>query len=68
MDLSYQYLKLQCSGAQKKVYQYSFMKQKCQIQMSIAQYENTSTVLRTQGIKPHISTLKQGVCIALFEL
>ena len=30
------------SGAQKKVYEYSLIKQKCQIQMVIAQYKNVA--------------------------
>ena len=38
------------SGAQKKVYEYCFVKQKYQIQMSIVQYENAALPLRTEGI------------------
>ena len=38
------------SGAQKKVYVYCFMKQKCQIQMSIEPYENVATPLGFWGI------------------
>ena len=38
------------SGAQKKVYEHCFMKQKCQPQMGITQYKNTVTPLRTRGI------------------
>ena len=38
------------SGAQKKVYEYCFMKQKCQVQMVITQYENAAKPLITRGI------------------
>ena len=31
------------SGAQFKVYEYCFMKQKCQLQMGIEQYKNVTT-------------------------
>ena len=33
-----------------KVYEYCFIKQKCQIQMGIAQYKNAATPLRIRGI------------------
>ena len=35
------------SAAQKKRYEHCCMKQKCQIQMGIAQYKYTATPLRT---------------------
>ena len=38
------------SAGQKKRYKYCFMKQKCQLQMGIAQYKNAATPLRTRGI------------------
>ena len=38
------------SDAQKKVYKYCFMKQKCQIQMGTAQYKNVAIPLSTWGI------------------
>ena len=41
---------IQYSGANWKVYEYCFMKQKCQIQMGIAQYKNAATPLRTKAI------------------
>ena len=41
---------LQCTAGQKKHYEHCFMKQKCQLQMGIAQYKNTATPLRTKGI------------------
>ena len=40
--------KLQCWP--KKHYEYYFMKQKCQIQMGIAQYEIEATQLKLRGI------------------
>ena len=39
------------SGGNWKVYEYCFMKQKCQLQMGIAQYKNVATPLRTRGLK-----------------
>ena len=41
---------LQCTAGQKKHYEHCFMKQKCQLQMGIAQYKNTATPLRTRVI------------------
>ena len=38
------------SGGNRKVYEYRYMKQKCQLQMGTAQNENTATPLRTSGI------------------
>jgi len=38
------------SGAQKKVYEYCFMKQNCQIQMGVAQYKNVAMLLGFWGI------------------
>ena len=38
------------SDAQKKVYKYCFMKQKCQIQMGTAQFKNVATPLGFWGI------------------
>ena len=38
------------SAAKKKPYKYCFMKQKCQIQMGIVQYENVATTLSNKGI------------------
>ena len=38
------------SGANWKVYKYCFMKQKCQVQMVIAQYKNAAKPLITIGI------------------
>ena len=43
-------LSAQYSGAQKKVYEYCFVKQKCQLQLDIAQYENVVTPLGFWGI------------------
>ena len=39
-----------CSGANWKVYEQCCMKQKCLIQMGIAQYKNAATPLRSRGI------------------
>ena len=44
------YCKIMYSGAQKKVYEYCFMKQKCQLQMGIARYRNEARLLTTKGI------------------
>ena len=44
------YCKIMYRGAQKKVYEYCFTKQKCQIQMGIAQYKNAATPMRTRDI------------------
>ena len=38
------------SAGQKKRYEYCFMKQKCQIQIGIAQYKNIAIILSTWGI------------------
>ena len=38
-------MKLWYSGANWKVYEYCFMKQKCKIQMVIAQYKNAAKPL-----------------------
>ena len=38
------------SGTYWKVYNYCFMKQKCQLQMGIEQYRNSATPLGTRGI------------------
>ena len=38
------------SGANRKVYKYCFMKQKLQIQMGIAHYNNAATPSTTRGI------------------
>ena len=38
------------SGGNWKVYEYCFMKQKCQLQMGTAQHKNAATPLRTSGI------------------
>ena len=38
------------SAAKKKPYKYCFMKQKCQMQMGIAQYDNVATPFRTRDI------------------
>ena len=56
------------SGANWKVYEYCFMKQKCQLQMGIAQYQNLDTPLSTKGINttPHISTYKTGAYVNFF--
>ena len=37
------------SGANWKVYKYCFMKQKCQVQMAIAQYKNAAKPFITRG-------------------
>ena len=55
------------SGAQKNVYKYCFMKQKCQLQMGIVQYKNAATPLRT----PCINTTHQHFKVrymTLFQL
>ena len=38
------------SGANWKVYKYCFMKQKCQVQMVVAQYKDAAKPLITKGI------------------
>ena len=38
------------SGANWKVYEYCFMKQKCQVYLAIAQYKNAAKPLITRGI------------------
>ena len=38
------------SGGHQKVYMYDSIKQKCQLQMGIAQYKNAATLLRTRGM------------------
>ena len=53
------------SAGQKKRYKYCFMKQKCQLQMGIAQYENAATPLKTRGID---TTHFQMRYITLFQV
>ena len=43
-------LVLNYGGAQKKVYEYCFMKQKCQIQMGTVQYKNVAMPLGFLGV------------------
>ena len=38
------------SAGQKKRYEHCFMKQRCQLQMGIAQYKNAAMPLKTKGI------------------
>ena len=38
------------SAGQKKRYEHCFMKQKCQVQMGVAQYENAAKPLITRSI------------------
>ena len=38
------------SGASKKVYEYCFMKQKCQLQVGVAQYKNVPILLSSKSI------------------
>ena len=37
-------------GAHKKVYEHCFMKQKCQLQIGVAQYKNVAMQLSSKGI------------------
>ena len=46
------------SAGQKKRYEYCFMKQKCRIQISMAQNKNVAPPLTTQASIAHTSTFK----------
>ena len=54
-------------GAQKKVYHYYFIKQKCQVQTSIEQDKYVATTLKTRGINATHQHF-QIMCIPNFVL
>ena len=55
------------SGANWKVYKYCFMRQKCQIQMGLAQYRNVATPLSIKSIDSRYQHFQMRY-VTLFQL